>query len=79
MKKFCVVCFKIGRKITAKCEGRLCKDCFRDLSLRELGKEYNCVVCLQNGKKGISQVQGEVVQKVLLERNLILKNEYSVI
>ena len=57
----------------------MCKDCFRDLSLGELGKEYNCVVCLQNREKGIRQVQGEVVQKVLLERNLILKNEYSVI
>ena len=30
-------------------------------------------------EKGISQVQGEVVQKVLLERNLILKIDYSVI
>ena len=30
-------------------------------------------------EKGISQVQGEVVQKVLLERNLILTIEYSVI
>ncbi len=30
-------------------------------------------------EKGISQVQEEVVQKVLLETNLILKNELSVI
>ena len=30
-------------------------------------------------EKGISQAQGEVVQKVLLERNLILKIDYHVI
>ncbi len=30
-------------------------------------------------EKGISQVQGEVVQKVLLEINLILKIDYRVI
>jgi len=30
-------------------------------------------------EKGIGQAQGEVVQKVLLERNLILKIDYHVI
>ena len=39
------------KKITANYDDDLCKDCFRDMSLQELGKEYNCVVCLQNGKK----------------------------
>ena len=31
------------------------------------GKEYNCVVCLENGKKVSAQAQGEILQEVLLE------------
>ena len=30
------------------------------------GKEYNCVVCLENGKEVTSQAQGEILQEVLL-------------
>ncbi len=63
MKKFCVDCFKIGKKITAYYDDDLCKDCFRGLSLKELGKEYNCVVCIQNGKKVSARHKGRLCRK----------------
>ncbi len=69
-----MVCFKIGKNITANYEGG-CVKIVRDLSLREIGKEYNCVVCLQNGQPG---ARGGCAESAFGNK-FNIKNDYRVI